>query len=333
MSGTPALSAILNMPVDFDTIRKTVRHLLEQSARSRIELLIVTTPDKAATIPVSSLHAFGSWQIVSVPDLSLAAVGFGAGVRQAKSPVVVLCEDHSFPDSGWAEALLQAHGQECIAVGPAMANGNPDSLVSWANYLLCFVEWFQPASSGPVSSCAGHNTSYKRDALLHYDLDAWFASERVLHADFVAKGRGIYLEAQAATRHVNLSKASSYLCHSFFGGRIFGGARSAGWPLPRRCLYAVAFPLVPAIRIRRIWGVLNTPARRRAARFWPALPWTLAGLILHAFGEASGYLFGAGNSMKRYMDFEMYRARHVNAADRAILRDAAPVATESLAAR
>ncbi len=332
MSLETSLSAVLNMPDNFELIRRTVRHLAAQTVRSRIELIIVTTEDRQAQIPPSALSDFAASRVVALPTLPVSAVGYAAGVRHATSPVVALCEDHSFPEPEWAEALIRAHQQDCVAVGPGMANGNPDSVVSWANYLLTFVEWFQPLQSGPVSSCAGHNTSYKRDVLLPYDLDHWFVSERMLHADFVAKGLSIYVENQAITHHVNLSKPASFLTHSFLGGRIFGGARAAGWNLARRFLYALAFPLVPIVRLRRIWLVLGTSTRRQAARFWPALPWTLAGLCLHALGEATGYLFGDGDAMQRYTNFELYRHQHVTASDQALLRDNGHPPTAALSA-
>src|SRR5262249_28062408 len=159
---------------------------------------------------------------------------------------------HSFPEPQWAESLLRAHQQECVAVAPAIENGNPNTTVSWANFLLCFIDWFNPAARGPVESGPGHNTSYKRDALLQFgDLPRLLVSERLLHFEMIAAGGRILIEPEARTHHVNISRVSSDLGHSFLGGRVFGGSRASNWSKAKALVYAAAFPLVPIVRIRR----------------------------------------------------------------------------------
>ncbi|MCW5978657.1 MAG: glycosyltransferase [Bryobacteraceae bacterium] len=327
-AGMPRLSAILNMPGEFDAIRKTIRHLCAQSVRDQLELIIVATPEKAARIDATSLDALGASQLLTVPRMPTAAAGWVAGIQAARAPVVVLCEDHSYPEPHWAEALIEAHERDYAAVGPAMRNGNPGSLISWANFLLCFIEWSSLDRSQLAATAPGHNTSYKRDILLAYpDLERRLVSERLLHFDLGAKGHHILLEPRAATNHVNISRAGSYLAHSFYGGRVFGGGRAQEWPKIRAWACAFGFPLVPLIRLRRILKLLDSPAKRRESRFWAALPWIMAGLALHALGEAAGYTLGPGAAMDRYMSFELRRAEHVNAADKALLKDVPAFAT------
>jgi hypothetical protein len=152
-----------------------------------------------------------------------------------------------------------------------------------------------------------------------HDLERWLSSERVLHMDMIAKGGRILLDPRASTNHVNISQAGSYLMHSLLGGRIFGNSRAARWSKPRAMAQALTFPLVPVIRLRRMLRQLNSPAKRKRSKFWAALPWTLAGLSMHAIGEGIGYLAGAGNSMDRYMAFETRRIEHVCSADRPLL--------------
>ena len=127
------------------------------------------------------------------------------------------------------------------------------------------------------------------------------------------------LTPRAVTHHVNISLVRSYLGHSFLGGRVFGGSRAAHWPRRRAVLYALAFPLVPFIRLRRIIGHLNTAAKRKKARFWAALPWVAVGLLCHALGEAVGYLAGSGNAGARYMSYEARRIHHLKPSEKALL--------------
>ncbi len=316
----PELSAILLMVNGFQAIRRTVHHLCAQTARRQLELVMVTTRPNARLIDTAALRPLGACQVLEVDEIPTAASGWAAGIRVAQAPSVVLCEDHSFPEPGWAEALINAHRGDWSAVTPAMNNGNPDTKVSWANFLLCFGEWFSPTESGPVFSCPGHNTSYKRDILLQYNdkLEDWLNPERVLHFDLLKKGHRMMLAADAVTNHVNISRAGTYLGHSFHGGRIFGGSRAANWSRARAALYACAFPLVPFIRLRRLMQQLDTPEKRRKARFWGSLSWICAGLLCHAFGEATGYLTGAGHSMKHYLNYELRRIENVIPSEKAI---------------
>ena len=53
------LSAILNMPGSYASIRKTIRHLCAQTAKDRLEVIIVTTPGKIQQINSSELAAVG----------------------------------------------------------------------------------------------------------------------------------------------------------------------------------------------------------------------------------------------------------------------------------
>ena len=49
-----------------------------------------------------------------------------------------------------------------------MRNANPKSAISWANLLIEYGPWLDPAPAGKASHLPGHNSSYKRDVLLGY---------------------------------------------------------------------------------------------------------------------------------------------------------------------
>jgi hypothetical protein len=320
---------------DFRSITRTIHHLLSQTALKDLEIVLVTTPANVHQVDTEILARAGAYQVVTIPRFDTAAQGWAEGVRKARSPIAVLCEDHSFPDPDWAQALIEEHSREWAAVAPVVHNGNPATAVSWANFLLCFLDWHRPRRSGAVESGPGHNTCYHRDTLAPYSksLDRWFNPERVLHLDFQAKGLKVLQSQRAATRHVNISKPLSYLAHSFCGGRLFGGSRAERWSKVKALAYACAFPLVPAVRLRRILAHLDTPERRKEAQFSRALPWIVAGLFCHALGEATGYLAGTGNAMEKYMSFETRRRDHLVPEEQSLLEAPAHALTASAAAK
>ena len=189
---SPAMSVIITTPDSYDTIRALVRALRLQTARDVLELVIVAPSAAAIRGDVADLKDFRCWRIVELGVLRTVAQAKTAGIRCATSPVVVLTEDHCFPDPGWAHALIEAHREDWAAVGPAMDNGNPHSLISWADFILGYGPWFNPPGAAEVDLLPGHNTSYKRDLLLSYGerLEALLGAETTLHQDLRARVRG-----------------------------------------------------------------------------------------------------------------------------------------------
>ncbi len=125
------LSVVIVTPDCYETIRKTIRYLRAQTVRHRLE------PDNA------ELQDFLQVRVVEVGAITSTGAARAAGIHQASAPVVAFAEDHSYPDPGWADALIEAHRQPWAAVGPAMANANPATLISWANLFLNFGPWVE----------------------------------------------------------------------------------------------------------------------------------------------------------------------------------------------
>jgi len=131
----PALSIVLTTPETYEVIRTTVSHLRRQEGREQLELVIVAASRAAlefdkAGLDGAELAEFGSYQIVEVGKVRSVGAGNAAGVRRAKAPVIVLAEDHAFPQPNWAAELIRAHQEPWAAVGPGIANANPNTIVS-----------------------------------------------------------------------------------------------------------------------------------------------------------------------------------------------------------
>lgn len=314
------LTAVLNMLDDFRSIRRTIYALSQQTIREQMEVIIVAPRSAAGNVDRAALEGFGAYQVVEVDEMQTGAAGWAAGIRVAQAPLVVMCEDHSFPPPNWAAALIHAHGEgDYFAVSPAVRNGNPDTRTSWANFLLSFLEWYDPEAPKLIDVTAGHNTCYRKDMLLAdygNGLEKWLNPERVMHVDAFTRGRKLLLDSRTYVRHVNISQTSSYMGMSYAGGRVFGAARSLNWGMARRVFYAVLFPVVPVIRLKRLMAALNTSDKRRNARFFPTLPLIVPGLFCHALGEAVGYVFGEGGIAPKYGMYELRRKDYVTARER-----------------
>jgi len=299
----PQLSVIVITVDDGRTVATTLRHLRAQTAWDQLEIVVV------APQPVAVAGFRWVRSVVAEVGRSTAAAR-AAGVRAATTPVVAFVEDHSFPEPGWAAALLMAHKQPCAGVGPVMGNANPATLTSWANLIIEYGPWLAPQAGGPVVLIPGHNSSYKRAVLLAYGdrLEAMLDAEGVMHWDLQARGETLWLEPTAKTNHCNFSRIGPSVTLRFYGGRLFASARCREWSWWRRAMYGVAAPLIPLVRFGRIVGAGRIP--------WRAVPVTLAGLVVDGFGEFIGYLTGGGNAIGVLSDLEFHRERFLTAADR-----------------
>ena len=115
------MSVIITTPNSYDTIRALVQALRLQTARDALEVVIVAPSVAAIRSGLADLQDFRCWRIVELGDLRSSGQAKTAGIRCATASVVVLTEDHCFPDPGWARALIEAHRGNWAAVGPATA--------------------------------------------------------------------------------------------------------------------------------------------------------------------------------------------------------------------
>jgi hypothetical protein len=313
----PALSIILPTPRGLANVARTIRALRAQTVCHRLELVIVA-PSGAIALDPAMTEEFACVQVIGVDNVTSSSNRARvAGIRVARAPIVALAEDHSFPESGWAAALLAGHADGTwAAVGPVVCNANPATAMSWANMLLEYAPWTEPAERGPIAHLPGHNSSYRRDLLLAYGekLEPLMESESILQWDLVRHGHRLLIEPAARTYHLNFSRLSSSIRLRFNEGRLFAGMRCAEWPALKRLLYTLGAPLIPLVRLRRIVAlIIRSPGRRGLL---PRILPVLAGAVAIAgLGEMVGYAAGPGSSSSILGGIEFDRRRFLTRMD------------------
>ena len=310
-SSSPVMSVVLVTPDRYETIRKTMKHLRAQTIRDRLEIVIVAPSAAELDLDKAELEDFLQYRVVEVGPIKSTAEARAAGVRRASAPIVAFTEDHSYPVPGWAQALVESHCQPWAVVGPVFDNGNPNSMTSWANLLVEYGEWIEPAAAGIISHLPPHNSSYKRALLLDYgsQLESMMEAETVLQWDLRAKGHQLYLQPAAKTYHTNFSSPLASIPLRFHCGRVFGASRARRWSPFRQMLFTAAAPMIPLVRLWRILRRLRRPGphRRLLPRILPVL---MAAFIVDAAGEMIGYALGTGTAMRRTSNFEFHRHRY-----------------------
>ncbi len=312
----PLLSVILATPNGYLTIRKTVSHLRSQTAISSLELVVVAPSQALPDLEVEQLNDFACYQVVEIQAFQSIGQANAAGIRRATASIIALAEDHCFPDPQWAERLIAAHQGPWAAVGPGVRNANPNTAVSWADLFIGYGPWLTPSHSREAEFLPGHNTSYKREVLMGYadQLDPMMEAETVLHWDLREKGHRLYMESTASVAHTNFSLWTSWIPAQFYNGRLFAGARSRQKTLPWRMVFVLGSPLIPGVRLWRIWTGLFS--KELKIRFFASLPALIIGLAIDGVGQMVGYALGTGNALDKVARYEVDRFKHVREQDR-----------------
>jgi len=303
----PALAAIVVIPDTYNAVRKTMSYLQAQTAAKQMEIVFVVSSLEQCRPDETDLGCFHSWQVVETGPINSIARGFAAGIRQAHAAVVALTEDHSFPEANWAQTLIDAHRQPWAAVGPSIRNGNPDTLLSWADFYASYSDWAPPISSGTMRHLPGHNSSYKRDILLAYGekLGNLMQAESVLHRYFTAQGYQLWLESNTYTSHSNFNVWTPWINAQYHAGRQFAATWAQPWSWPRRLMFTIGSPGIPWLRL---WRIQKHIRQAQTADFFiRLLPLLMAGLMMNGLGQMVGYVAGVGNSIEKITEHERHR--------------------------
>lgn len=311
------LSAIVLTPGPLEIVVPLLRRLRSQSVCDRIEIVLVT-PDVTALHPDQELlAAFACWQTVAVDAIDSMPAARAAGIRAARCPYIVFTEEHCFPGDGWGQAILDAFEKRgADVVGPVFGNGNPRLARSWAGLFTEYGRWMAPHPGGWMDHLPGHNSAYRRDQLLALGdgLHSAMESEFALHAQWFAQGRRLWLEPAASVRHVNITATWPKLASACAFQRPWANSRALHWGWPRRIAYALAFPLIPLVRLSRVGSDIRRTRLAVNGRRWVLL-WVFCELYASAFGEFLGYLGSVGNAHALLVDVELYRRRYLSSSD------------------
>jgi hypothetical protein len=240
------------------------------------------------------------------------AHSYSAGVRAATAPLVVFTEDHCYPEPDWAELFVRRHASgNWAGVGPTVINANPAYTASWAQFLAEYGGYSEAGVKGPSRQIPGHNSCYRREELLRYgpDLADWLECETLMHWDMADRGLGLYLDRDIRTHHWNCTRMVYTLAFSWYFLRQFAAYRIRHASLGRRATLAILWPLIPVIRLKRIWPIMTALlGYRRAMATLPALA---VNLFVSGAAEGLGYVTGEAGELKNMLDREFHRERYL----------------------
>ncbi len=262
--GLAALSVVLATE-DVETIERGLASLRAQTARGRIEVVLVSLSGEALRVDGGRLDGFAAHRLVE-PGVALSlAAGRAMGVRAARARYVHIGETHAFPHPDWAERIIESLDETWTAIVSGLENANADGAISWANLLNDYGPWLAHLPGGEIDSTPPYNTAFERS----FALQAVGLSEDAFSGGFDLTallregGHRVLFQPAARIDHVNVALGSHWLGQRYTAARARAGRRSRDWPWARRAAYALAAPLIPVILAARLARPLMAAERAR----------------------------------------------------------------------
>ncbi len=295
-----------------ETIARPLACLRAQTARHRLEVVLVSLSGEPLGVDLDELVDFAAYRLVEPPAAMSLPAGRAAGVRAAGAPFVLVGETHAFPHPDLAERLLDVLGPPWTAVISGFGSANPDGAISWSNLIADYGPWLDDLPGGEIDHCPPYNTAFERAFAVQVvernqqAFAAGFDTVRELHAG----GHRIFFQPAAKVDHVNVSIPEVWLRQRFVAGRAQAGIRTHGWTWRRRLVYALGSPLLPAVLVTRC--VRPFIAARRAHQL-PRLtaPALVVGVVATVAGELTTFVLGASPAaQERADDFELHKVEY-----------------------
>jgi len=269
---------------------------------------------RPADLDWSTLEGFAEVRCVEVDAIIPLGEARAAGVHATTAPVVVIGETHSFPDEGWAQALIEEHTRDWAVVVPAFHNANPESPLSWAAFLRDYGRWVTGSPEGETGFTPPYNTAVKREVLLQFGdrLPRMISQGDDFTLALQARSLRTYFQPAARIGHANVSKPRPWIRQRFLTGRVVGGQRAEQWSALRRLLYVCASPLIPAVILTKLLASVRV-ARRTQRLPRGTLPALVIGACASAAGELVSYITGDGGDAKlRNDEYELFKLRYTS---------------------
>ena len=273
-------------------INDCISALLDQRGPHAAEIIVV---DSSADGTSARLRReFPSITVVALHRQTHQSLARSVGIRHATAPFIAITDQDCVPASDWFQRLLSRHNEGHYgAVGGAILNGTPHSIVGTASYLIEFNEYIPVGESRLVPMIPHCNICFRREIFQTVGTLRPVppgAEDLVFNFLLVQNGEEIMFDPDITVTHQNRTNLFSFFRHQHLLGHGSAAARRAV-PMPGR--FFVEHPTfcvaMPPLRIAR------TAFRLCSTRFWSFLQYLLLLPILLPgyFFWASGFHAGA----------------------------------------
>jgi glycosyltransferase involved in cell wall biosynthesis len=286
-----ALSVIVASQNAEATIMDCLASLERQNTSGATEIIVVdNSSDRTPWIVEEN---FRGVRLIKSDDRLLIPELWARGAEQAAGEIIAFTTAHCIPDSEWLSQTLRHHELEYAAVGGAIENTRPASLIQWAVYFCRYAAYMLPFLPHAVEQVPGDNASYKRSVPEKYaDLIKTGFWETVINHRLRNDGHSLLLTPAIRVYHGRSFGVRAFCRQRLVHGRMFGSERTAAASPLRRLLYIGFAPLIPLVFLGKI-GRQVLHKGRHGREFLLSLPLVILFVLCWSLGEFLGYLLGA----------------------------------------
>jgi glycosyltransferase involved in cell wall biosynthesis len=206
-----------------DLLPRCLEGLCAQQTPAPYEVVVVDSSDDGSERLVR--ERFPAVGLVHLLQRALPGKARNEGVREARGEILCFTDADCLCPPGWLDRHLVLQ-EDWDVVGGSVENGNPESWVGWASYLLEF-SGFTPSARQATADClVTANISYKHSLFAEggFPEDVWPGEDRIFHRR-LAQRRPLFFDGQNHVSHVNRSGLRSLFAHQ----RRLGAAASTAW--------------------------------------------------------------------------------------------------------
>jgi glycosyltransferase involved in cell wall biosynthesis len=292
----PVCSVIVPSYRSAATIRGCLQAIQDQDFARSFEVIVVDSGDDGTAGIVR--REFPGVQLMALAGQTDAPVARNLGAERARAEVLAFIDSDCKAAPDWLGRLYETLEGGYDAVGGSVANGNGETLVSWAGYVCEFREFLPRGVARDAEDLTEGNVAYRKRAFLAaggFPSGCFPQEGQILHRRLRDQGARLRFDPAIVVAHTHRSERRAFLEHQRRIGRtnarVLVRLGRPGAALARhRALALMALPALVPYRflrtVRACFGVAHGLVLRRPA---------LAALVFRGMCSwGRGFVEGAG---------------------------------------
>lgn len=254
---TPRWSVVVPSYRSRATIDACLCSLLAQDVEPAPEIVVVDSSGDGTAEHVA--ERFPQVKVVPLGHRTEPGTARNLGAASARGTLLAFLDADCLAPRGWLRRLEGALDAGYDGVGGAVANGNGESLVSWAGYLCEFREFLPGGPARDAGNLTLGNVAYRREVFESaggFPTGCFPQEDQVFHHRLRARRARLLLDPSIVVAHTHRTARHDFLAHQRHIGQanaqVLGRIGQSGAAIARsRPLAILTLPALVLLRFVR----------------------------------------------------------------------------------